>query len=290
MRNLAIKRKKSFVASLAKMKVYIEDASSNDVIINKVSCRKLGELKNGEEKSFTIDENGAKVFVIADKLSKNYCNEFYNIPAGTEDVYLSGKNCFNLANGNAFRFEGVTDAEILRNRKKGTKKGLIILLVAFIVGSGSGKLVTSLLLSDVMVESEVFSFDEMKITLTNEFAETDVDGYTVCYVSEKVLVLALKESYELVDGFENYTLEEYGNLVITNNNLESKCQLQSDDGLTYFKYQYTDSEKNTTYDYFSVVYKGTDAFWMMQFVTDEEDTADYQQHLAEWAKSVELTN
>ena len=68
MRMLTIKRTKSFIACLAKMKVYIEDSSSTEIVINDVPCRKLGVLKNGEEKQFEIDEKEAKVFVIADKL------------------------------------------------------------------------------------------------------------------------------------------------------------------------------------------------------------------------------
>ena len=62
-------------------------------------CRRLGDLKNGEEKTFLVGESAARVFVIADKLSKNYCNEFYPLPEGEEDVVLTGKNCFNLSAG-----------------------------------------------------------------------------------------------------------------------------------------------------------------------------------------------
>ena len=87
MRNLTIKRTKSFVGCLGKMKVYIEDPLSNEMTINNTPCRKLSVLKNGEEKTFLIDENEAKVFVIADKLSKGFCNEYYNVPAGEEDVF-----------------------------------------------------------------------------------------------------------------------------------------------------------------------------------------------------------
>ena len=76
MRNLTIKRQKSFVACLGKMKVYIEDPMANDLVIKGVYCRKLGDLKNGEEKTFQIGDNAAKVFVIADALSKDFCNEF----------------------------------------------------------------------------------------------------------------------------------------------------------------------------------------------------------------------
>lgn len=134
MRTLTIKREKSFVGCLMKMKVYVEDAATPELQINGVPCRKLGDIKNGEEKSFEIGNNAMKVFVIADKLSKGYCNEFVNIPEGEEDVSLSGRPRFNLFNGNAFRFDGVTDEEVLKNREEGTKKGAPIIIFSVIIG------------------------------------------------------------------------------------------------------------------------------------------------------------
>ena len=134
MRNLTIKRKKKSVACLVKMKVYIEDAQSNELIISGVPCRKLGDLKNGEEKTFEIGENAAKVFVIADTLSKDYCTEFYQLSEGQDDIVLTGENYFNPANGNAFRFDNNNSAEVLAARKKGNKKGTVILVIAIIVG------------------------------------------------------------------------------------------------------------------------------------------------------------
>ncbi|MBP1575986.1 MAG: hypothetical protein J6A68_00485 [Oscillospiraceae bacterium] len=47
MRNLTIKRTKSFVGCLGKMKIYIEDPTSNELLINNTPCRKIGDLKNG---------------------------------------------------------------------------------------------------------------------------------------------------------------------------------------------------------------------------------------------------
>lgn len=134
MRNLTIKRRKSFVACLMKLKVYIEDPTSSEITITGVPCRKIGELKNGEEKTFSIEEKNLKVFVIADKLSKEYCNDCYKISAGNEDVFLSGQNKYSLSSGNAFRFDGVTDEEILANRNKNTKKGSNVMLIAIIIG------------------------------------------------------------------------------------------------------------------------------------------------------------
>jgi len=288
MRKLTIKRTKSFVGSLVKLKVYIEDATSNDIVINKVSCRKLGVLKNNEEKTFEIGEDQAKVFVIADKISKDYCNDFYQLPAGQEDVFLSGKNKFNPANGNAFIFDNNDNEEAQKNRKKGSKIGLIVLIAAVLVGAVAGYVATSAILDEPNVENveaETFSDNGMSITLTNEFEQIEVENYTNCYESADVAIFALKESFSLADGFENYTLKQYGELVLQSNNMPSS-KLKTKDGLTCFEFEYEHSDTNDTYNYFSFVYKSDDAFWLVQFATLEEDVDNYESKIIEWAKSV----
>lgn len=285
MRNLTIKREKSFVGSLAKMKVYIEDPTSNEICINDISCRKIGDLKNGEEKTFQINEQEAKVYVIADKLSKNYCNEFYQLPAGQEDVFLSGKNKFNPANGNAFRFDNNESEENIANRKRGTRKGLLILIVAAIVGAVVSYSITSNLFSNKTPDPKDFSSNGMTITLTDEFVKTDVENYTVAYDSKNVAVFALKEAFALADGFQDYTLEQYGNLVLQNNNL-SASKLQNLEGLTEFEYEFTNPDTKDTYKYFSFVYKADDAFWLVQFATLTENVDEYSPKILEWAKTV----
>lgn len=285
MRNLTIKREKSFVGSLAKMKVYIEDPTSNEMRINDVPCRKIGDLKNGEEKTFQIDEQEVKIYVIADKLSKNYCNEFYQLPAGQEDVFLSGKNKFNPANGNAFRFDNNESEENIANRKRGTRKGLLILIIAAIIGAVVGYSITSGLFSDKTPDAKDFSSNGMTITLTDEFIKTDIENYTVVYDSKNVAVFALKEAFALADGFQNYTLEQYGNLVLKNNNL-SASELQNLDGLTEFEYEFTNPNTKDTYKYFSFVYKADDAFWLVQFATLTENVNEYRAQILEWAKTV----
>ena len=286
MRTLTIKRTKSFVACLGKMKVYIEDSSSSEIVINDVPCRKLGVLKNGEEKQFTIDEKEAKVFVIADKVSKDFCNDFYQIPAGDEDVYLSGKNNFNPANGNAFRFDGVEDETILKNRKKGTKMGLIVLIAAIIGGGILGIGIGGMIVSDANAKEKVFSTSGMEITLNTSFSEQDVEGFTQCYGSQNIAVFVIKEDFTLLEGFQDYSIEEYGNLVIENSGLSDEVQLKQQDGLTYFEFQYTNPEDNTAYDYLGMVYKGPDAFWLIQFAVTEENAEKYREQIFEWAQSV----
>ena len=270
------------------MKIYVEDWATGDTTINNIPCRKIGDLKNGETKTFSICEEEVKVFVIADKISKGFCNEFYRIASGDEDVFLSGQNRYNPANGNAFRFDGVTDAEVLQNRKTSSKKGVLILCIAFVIGIIGGFIVGTDMFSKESNEPKTFSSNGMSITLTDAFNETSLEGYTVCYESQYVGVIALKESFDIIEGLSDYTIEEYGNLVIENNQFESAKKLQNKNGLTYFEYDFYNPEYKITYTYFSVLYKSSDAFWMIQFTTPKENIDNYRDSFVEWAKSVKF--
>ena len=284
MRNLTIRRNKAYAASLIKMKIYVEDPAAGELTISGVPCRKLGDLKNGEEKTFSITEDGVKVFVIGDKLSRNAYNEFYPIPAGSEDVFLSGRNYFNPFSGNPFRFDGVTDEAVLKNRKKVSRTGTIILVAAVIIGLIAGFTAGSNAVS--AVKPKTFSADGLSITLTNEFSNAGVDGFTASYASNEVLVLTLKESFTLMEGLEDYTLEEYGNLVIEAKGMAGSVTLQERDGQLYFSYQFTNPDTNEVFDYIIVLFKSADAFWTVQFATPESETAAYQQTIFQWAGSV----
>ncbi len=105
MRNLIIKRNKSFAGCFGKVRVYIEDLRAGELNIKGCPCRKLGELKNGEEKTFPIDNAQTKVFVIGDAATRDFCMDWKSIPAGEQDVRLSGKNSFDPQNGNPFAFD-----------------------------------------------------------------------------------------------------------------------------------------------------------------------------------------
>ncbi|MBQ7799878.1 MAG: hypothetical protein IJ370_05245 [Oscillospiraceae bacterium] len=296
MRNLTIKRAKSFVACLAKMKVYIEDAAAGELNINGVPCRKLGELKNGEQKTFEIGEQAARVYMIVDTVSKDYCNDYYSLEFGQDDVFLSGKNKFNPASGNAFRFDNNHSEGIEENRKKGTKKGLVVLLVAaaigVAIGMGSVLSIFSNLFSDKPPAPKTFSAEGMSITLTDEFTEVDTEGlknFTTAYETRDVAVLVLKENDNMfADGMENYTVDDYGEMVLLSSNLSSS-EIKHNDGLTYFTYTGQNADTNISYNYYAYIYKNGNNFWLIQFATAEEHAEKYSQQFFEWAKTVRFS-
>lgn len=141
MRKLTIRRTQSFVACLAKAKVYIEDRVAGDTTINKVPCRKLGEVRNGEAQTFEIADEALKVFVIADALSKSYCSDMYELPEGQEDIVLTGQNRFNPVVGNAFRFDNNNSEAAKANRKRGIGIGVGVFIASIAVGFAVGFLV-----------------------------------------------------------------------------------------------------------------------------------------------------
>lgn len=104
MRNLTIKREKSFVASLMSVSIYIEDQENKEITINNIPCRSLGYLKNNSEETFSIPNEEVKIIAIIDTLSKEFCNDKITIPAGDDDVSISGKNKFSPFKGNPFIF------------------------------------------------------------------------------------------------------------------------------------------------------------------------------------------
>jgi len=289
MRNLTIKRTKSFVACLIKLKVYIEDPSSNEMKINNISCRKLGDLKNGEEKTFLIGDNAAKVFVIADSLSKGFCNEYYSLPEGQEDVFLSGKNKLNPATGNAFHFDHNDSEDVIVARKHNTRKGLLILVGAIIIGfivgfssSGGWSLIKG-------AEPKDFSSNGMTITLTDRFKEISYESFTAVYDSNNVGVFVLKEPFSLAVGFESYSLEAYIDLVIQANSLTS-AKKQTADGFSFFEYDAQPPNSNEVYHYRSYAYKTNDAFWLIQFATTSKNAEKLAPQITEWAKSVRFSD
>lgn len=278
MRNLTITRAKSFVGCLGKMKVYIEDSFSGDTVISGVSCRKLGTLKNGETATFPISYESARVFVIADQLSRNYSNDCYPIEGGTEDVTLTGKNHFNPGAGNPFRFDGVTDEAILASRKKGSRFGILILVVSVLLGLAIG------LGNTRVVTEQDFTVDNMTITLTTLFQEAEPEGFTQCFDSQTVAVVVLKESVDEYPWLKDYTLEEYGSDIIWNNSLTDSTLTPYEDFL-YFTYTAPGSD-GATYHYFATVHKDGNDFWLIQFATRESMLSKYEEDFFRWASSI----
>lgn len=140
--------------------------------------------------------------------------------------------------------------------------------------------------SVIDADAKDFSGEGMTITLTEGFTETKMDGYTLCYDSKEIAVFALKESFSLAAGFGDYTLAEYADLVHTANAARNPGDITDIEGLTCM--EYTFDNNGTVYSYLSVMYKASDAFWLVQFTCKQADYEAFKPHMITWAKSVKF--
>lgn len=287
MRIITIHREKRTVGCAVKLKVYIEDLQG-ELKINGVSCRLLGTMKNGETVSFDIGYEAAKLYVIADKLSRNYCNDYYPIPEGEEDLTLNGKICFSLLSGNAFRFDGVADEAVAKNRKRGKTIGLFVLIAAVLLGFCLG--FYGCPADDDGDRAKEFSAEGMTITLTEAFYETENSGFALSCESDKALMMVVKEEFTLMEGMEELSVEEYAELVFQNNPAATDAQLHTNDGdMNWFDYYYTNTEKQIEFHFMTYIYKTHDAFWLVQFATPREISEEMAPQIRAWAESVSFS-
>ncbi len=131
-------------------------------------------------------------------------------------------------------------------------------------------------------EPKTFEKDGISITLTDRFTEqVSQRGFYAYYVTDFSGVVVLREEFSLQEGLAGQSLEEYVSGVIANNG-HTDIEPQNRDGLWYYS-----GEEGATTNY-SFSYKGSDAFWIVQFMCMTSDAARYEDQIFLWASSVEV--
>lgn len=283
MRKVYLTRDKSFVACLAKLNVYVEDANNPEDVIADIPCRKVCKIANGETISFEIPDEETRVIVIADKLSKNLCNDYYRVPAGVSDVEIGGKCTYNPGAGNPFRFHGVTDEDILANRKRSGRKGLITILIAALVGFVIGFVGT---MDTWFVNDKVFKADDFEITLTTQFTE-DYENGSYSFYSKDCSVAVDVFDFEQHADLASLSEMDFLNLLKMNGGFSVSAELRNLEGL-YIVEEQAKSEIGDIRSYFTVFKKSDDAFFLFEFGCENEKYQEYRNQFIDWAKTIVL--
>ena len=283
MRKLTIKRTKSFIGCLGVMKVYIESADG-DTKIGNALCKKLGNLKNGEELCCEIGNEEAKIYVIADKLSTNFCVEGYKLDAGEQDITLTGRNRFNPMAGNAFRFDGNDSSDAIADRKKSIKRGGLVMICSILIGLAVGFGLTTAVFEIIGSQEESFSAEELTITLNKHFVKQSAYPYAGAFASNDVDILVLKKKFTSITS-SKLSAEEYTKMFLEYNKLDYKTVKVGD--ITTYEYSKM-AKDGVTYKYHIYSYKTKDAYWQVYFAVKESRADRYADDIVEWAKSIEF--
>lgn len=278
MRRLWITRRRSVAACLAKMRVWIEDPQG-DTEINGFPCRKLGELKNGEQKAFPVGTGAARVFVTADRLTRNLYNEFAELPEGEEDVVLTGQNLLKPFSGNPFRFDGWASEAVQQNRKATVRRGRLTMIAAILAGLIGGT--AGVWSAQVNVS---FAVEELRIILPETFREVPAQGYTACFSDGEVGVFILREEPDPA-LFGDLSLRAYGAMILANNGFGPEVRLEEAAGLTTFDAALT-APSGEEYRYHCGLFRSRDAYWMVQITTDAYYEEELLPGLDRWLRSV----
>ena len=136
--------------------------------------------------------------------------------------------------------------------------------------------------NDTIGEPKTFQKDGITLVLTDKFKETKSQmGFDAYYTSDFCGVVVLKESFSLKAGLSNESIEEYIGDVIKNNG-HTNVKAQNRDGLWFYE-----SVNNGTKVY-SYSFKGSDAFWIVQYICRISDSEKLEDQIFLWAKSIRI--
>ena len=161
-----------------------------------------------------------------------------------------------------------------------------LLLVAILAGCGSTGST-----NPIDAKAKTFDAEGMQITLTTDFSQESLEGYTVGYAAKTAIVLALHETKaEFAEaGVEDVTFEQYVEFVKGANEDKEIVDGEPIDGNPTLLYDFLNEEQNVTYRYLTVLYESDDGFWMVQFASQKDNFDAYEPSFIEAAKSVSFS-
>ncbi len=124
------------------------------------------------------------------------------------------------------------------------------------------------------------------LQLTDKFKEEQSErGFDAYYTSDFCGVVVQKESFTLEEGLAERPLDEYIRSVIKSTGHES-IEPQNRDGLWYYV-NYNNSNYRCVYAY---VYKGSDAFYVVQYIMNNIDEDTLKNAVHNWAKATKVSS
>ena len=283
MRHVYLTREKSIAACLATLNVYIEVAENSEITIGGVPCRRVSTIKNGETVSFPIGNEAVKVFVIADTISKEYCKDYYQIPAGENDIEIGGKNILNPGIGNPFRFNGVTDEDAFAERKSAGRKGVFVTAFALLIGIALGLLATM----DTWFEKpKTFIADGFEIVLTTAFTDSYEDD-TYYFGSNDCSVAVYEFDYMIHADITEMDEQQFLEKLQASGHFMPESKIVSEAGLKFIEEE-AESVSGDIRSYFTVFVKGEESFFLFEFGCKTREYDEYRDSFFEWAGSIKI--
>ncbi len=173
------------------------------------------------------------------------------------------------------------------------KIGLITLAVCIVLSVGLIALLALAwgpLMDAFTPQPQDFTYEEMTITLDDNFWQMPEGSFDVSFISMDTDVFCLRESFAENSGLQALSIQQYGQLLAKTNDNLANTGLKSQNGLHYFEYTVFNEEMEEDYHYVICLYKSSQAFWAIQFATPDYLAEDMRQDVFTWAKSVRFAD
>ena len=158
------------------------------------------------------------------------------------------------------------------------KKRILLLVLAFI---------TLLGFTGCTPKEKVFQKNDFKITLNDSFKEDTYEGTNYYFISDKSALTVLKESFKDLNQINitsESSLDDYADAVLSANNKEIEVIKEKD----FYYFVYDSTINNNKYYYLSVIIKGKDSFWLINFFGNYEDKDTLESEFLKYAKTIEV--
>lgn len=136
---------------------------------------------------------------------------------------------------------------------------------------------------------EVFTEDNFKITLTDNFYKKDNLSSTYYYESTDVGVAATFEDFESLEEVNinsSSSLEDYLKVVEYAN--DEKYDSKKSENGKYYYFDYSASVKGKEFYYISAVYKGKTGFWLVTSYCESKNKDELKPVLLKYLGTVEV--
>lgn len=133
-----------------------------------------------------------------------------------------------------------------------------------------------------------FSKAGLSILLTDDFIETDIINQTVCYQSKSTVVTVLKQEYTLLEdagSSRNITLTQFAQMALDNNKKTAEI-LQTGD---FVHFRYNSASNGKEYTLLAFVFRGSNAFWLVQFGCESKYYDKNKNQFFDWAKTITVS-
>ncbi len=136
--------------------------------------------------------------------------------------------------------------------------------------------------------AQTFTKDDMTITLTKDFSEKAKDDTQAYYESARAILFCYQDTNEALKGAKldpaTLNLKDYAKRVIEVYNI--KAEVVEKEGM--FIFEFYDSGSGYEFYRMGAVQKGTNSFWVFEFVCEKKDEAEYSGQFLKWAKSITI--